>query len=1097
MKASFVLFSLVVVAPLVAQETDLPQAGRLIYQNNLGSPEDVDDWVMEGPGELAFKDGWMEVYSPDEAFHHVLWCSRDLPEAFVAEWQVQNRNPDGGLCIVFFAAHGDGGEDIFDPSLPERDGDFRWYIKDRLNSYHISYYANTPKKPDRGRANLRKNNTFRLVQEGAEGIPASSADIHTVKLVKEKARIRFYIDDRKIIDWTDTGETDGRPAYGGGKFGFRQMQWTRFRYRNLVVRELLPQPELMKAMTSLPVVHPKQRMWASPANGETVWRNPPSLRWVPVAGKGRTYDIRLSRDPAFPEERSYVVAHLPWAVHTPSRVLEPGSWYWQVRESGKEWSPAYQFVVSADSAAWNPPSAAEVVAAVPLHRPRLLVDGPDWPAFQQRAVGTEEKRAILEAAEPVFSRQIPSEKNDILKIVGETPQKTDKLRKDASKEIGTTLYAGVLPLCRAYVLTGDRRYAMEAIKWAMEGASWDPDGVTQINDFGDGRIMLAMATVYDTLQEHLTPAQSRQLVEATAARAENFFKSYVNAREAVVLSNHVWQHILHYFFDTAIALHGAHPEAGKWLSYLYELFIARAPVLGGQDGGWVHGLAYFRMNFETLIDIPFRLRDYTGFDFFKHTPWYAENVNYFLYGFRPGSAGNGFADNAHDLPEPRGDYLAYADALSRITGNPYAAWYRDEIMRVTSDLTPHYQDYWRADYIEESTGPVRLEETAMLRWARLRYLNFIPAPEPVSPEALPMARAFKGVGLVNMHSHSLDKPVRDNLFVAMRASPFGAYSHMLADQNTFNMVYGGDRLFYHTGYKVAMSAPHRQLYYKHTQSHNGILINGEGQPYTTDAYAWIENFLTGEHLSYALGNASNAYSSVEEDTDSGLRSFRRHVLMLRPDIVVIYDELTAEEEAVWTYALHSYKELRIEPQKGQIDGGNAFGMARVHLRSSATTEWSVTDKYPVEADNWRGVEDADGNLVEYTHNAWHFAAHSVPVPAIRFLAIYQVLPKEGAAPFPFNEFLEGEDGSIAIGPWTVKAEMDPSKAARILVSNTVSGVYFSSSGGLTTPAGEQVATPGMGTATLLEAHKGTWQLRQSSPDIPPGAMEALLNLGIF
>lgn len=1096
MKKPLVLASLLAVAAALADQPDLPLAGRVIYQNNLATAADVADWVMEGPGAVAFEDGWMEMASPEEAFHHVFWCPRDLPDSFVAEWQVQNRNPEGGLCIVFFAAHGAGGEDIFDPSLPGRDGDFKWYIKDRLNSYHISYYANTPKKPDRGKANLRKNNTFRLVQEGEEGIPATSTDVHTVRLVKQGPWIRLFVDARKVIDWTDGPTTDERPAYGAGKFGFRQMQWTRFRYRNLVVREIIPPSVAGARMADLPVVHPKQRIWASPANGMSVPRNPPALRWETVPGKQVQYDLRLSQDATFPEDSTYAVDGKRWALHTPTQTLASGSWYWQVRKSGGDWSPVHHFVVDAASHVWDPPSSAEWVAAIPDYRPRVLVDAPDWGAFQARTDATTEKQRILAVADAVFGRHIPSEKEDILTLKGDTPQKTDKLRKDASKEIGQTLYAGVGPLCRAYVLTRDKRYADEAIRWAMEAATWDPDGVTKINDFGDSRIMLSMALVFDTLQEHLTLEQQDRLVQATAARARNFFRSYINNKEAVVLSNHVWQHILHYFTDTAIALHGALPEADDWLAYLYELFIARAPVLGGQDGGWVHGLAYFRMNFETLIDIPLRIRQYTGFDFFRHTPWYGENVHYFLYGFPPGSAGNGFADNAHDLPEPRGDYLAYADALSRITGNPHAAWYRDAIMRVTSDLTPHYQDYWRKDYIEESTGPVQLEDTTMLRWTRLRYLYDMPAPEPVAPGSLPMARAFKGVGVVNMRSQPLDHPASDTLSFAMRASPYGGYSHMLADQNTFNMVYGGDRLFYHTGYKVAMNAPHRQLYYKHTQSHNGILIDGKGQPYTTDAYAWIETFLTGDQISYAVGNASNAYDSREEGVDSGMQTFRRHVLMLRPDIVVIYDELEAEAAARWTYALHSYYPIGIEPEKGWLSARNAFGRARVHLMASAALDWSATDKYPVEADNWRGIEDAEGNLIEYTHNAWHFAAQSEPTEAIRFLGIYQVLPEGDAEPFAFGERIMGPDGTVTMGPWNIHAEMDPDQPARIAVSNTVSGAHFVSSGELVAPMGLRVSAGDLESAKLLEWRDGTWSLQEARPEIPPGALESLLHHGL-
>ncbi|WP_394366470.1 DUF1961 family protein [Cyclobacterium xiamenense] len=60
--------------------------------------------------------------------------------------------------------------------------------------------------------------------------------MHTLRLEKEDSSIRMFIDGRKIIDWTDDG---GRgPVLQDGKIGFRQMQWTHFRYRNFTVWEL-------------------------------------------------------------------------------------------------------------------------------------------------------------------------------------------------------------------------------------------------------------------------------------------------------------------------------------------------------------------------------------------------------------------------------------------------------------------------------------------------------------------------------------------------------------------------------------------------------------------------------------------------------------------------------------------------------------------------------------------------------------------------------------------------------------------------------------------------------------------------------------------
>ncbi len=235
LKITLFVFNLVFLLPPIhsqAQEKD-----GLLYENSFSKPEKVDDWVMEGPGKLEFKDGWMHIYAPDEKWHHVFWCPKDFPGSFIAEWEAQNLETDAGLCIIFFAATGINGEDIFDSSLPERDGTFKYYIKDKLNSYHISYYANTPNRPDRGDSHIRKNTNFHLVQTGEEGISTNSEKIHKMKLIKDNDHIVMYVDDRKIIDWTDDGEEYG-PVHQEGKIGFRQMQWTHFRYRNFKVWDL-------------------------------------------------------------------------------------------------------------------------------------------------------------------------------------------------------------------------------------------------------------------------------------------------------------------------------------------------------------------------------------------------------------------------------------------------------------------------------------------------------------------------------------------------------------------------------------------------------------------------------------------------------------------------------------------------------------------------------------------------------------------------------------------------------------------------------------------------------------------------------------------
>jgi hypothetical protein len=223
-----------------ANTSDLFSKGKLLYQSTMSTPDSVEGWRMEGPGNVDFSNGWMHMFSPNEKMHHVYWCPVNFPGSFIAEWDVQNIDTDSGLLIVFFSAEGESGEDIFDPTLPKRNGDFQQYTRGKIVNYHISYYANAPNNPNRGYANLRKNNKFILVQRGESGISAKSKEIHKVRLIKDGAHILMFIDDRKIIDWIDDGKTYG-PVYMSGKIGFRQMKWTHFRYRNFNVWSLRPE----------------------------------------------------------------------------------------------------------------------------------------------------------------------------------------------------------------------------------------------------------------------------------------------------------------------------------------------------------------------------------------------------------------------------------------------------------------------------------------------------------------------------------------------------------------------------------------------------------------------------------------------------------------------------------------------------------------------------------------------------------------------------------------------------------------------------------------------------------------------------------------
>jgi hypothetical protein len=214
--------------------------GKLLYETSLADAKSVKDWVAEGPLVLKFEDKTMQMQSKDDAQHTVFWCPKDFPDSFIAEWDVEIFSRYG-LCIVFFAANGENGEDIFAPSLPKRDGNFGHYIGGKIVSYHVSYYANVENfqmgRPD---SNLRKNNKFYRVGGGPVAIKPGAKGWQHIRLVKDGNRIQLYNNGVLYVDWTDDDPKRYGKPHTDGKIGLRQMATTIGRYRNFKVWALNP-----------------------------------------------------------------------------------------------------------------------------------------------------------------------------------------------------------------------------------------------------------------------------------------------------------------------------------------------------------------------------------------------------------------------------------------------------------------------------------------------------------------------------------------------------------------------------------------------------------------------------------------------------------------------------------------------------------------------------------------------------------------------------------------------------------------------------------------------------------------------------------------
>ncbi|MFB2119104.1 DUF4962 domain-containing protein [Parapedobacter sp. 2B3] len=818
--------------------------------------------------------------------------------------------------------------------------------------------------------------------------------------------------------------------------------------------------------TSYPdAVYARYLSAAEPTAGIAAQFNTPILRWPAEKEKTAHYDVRLSRDSLFGSDETLHRENIPWALFNPHQRLAEGTWYWQYRLSGGTWSALQTFQVTPKAITLVSPPVDRFLAGIPTHHPRLLADGSDTTRIRSLPMNSD-VQAIIHEAEMVLKRNIITEQRGLPNRQLNDAEQNRKLAQDASKKLGDFAYGATLPLCQAYLLTGDNRYRLHAIRIAKEVATWDPQGISQISDFGNARCMLALALVFDTFQASLTAAERSAMIRPIAERAVGFYTSWRNDVEAKILSGHVWQHILHYFFQTGIAVYGEIPEAAEWIEYAYELFLARAPVLGGVDGGWIEGASYFRMNMATLIDIPLTIKQYTGFDFINAHPWYTNTVDWLLYHVPPGSSADGFGDNTEEIFSPGVAYIAYADMLARLTGNPKAA-----------------------GYVEMCRQYENLDITAdrSLRWIRLARTEDRDIPSLASVE-LETGKIFREIGLAALHSNPGNTP--ENLVVAMRSSPFGSYGHFLSDQNAFNILYGGKRAFFRTGYKVTMKDPHRTGWYQHTKSNNSVLIDGAGQPYSVEAYGWMPRFLQGEDMAYVMGDASAAYSSAETGEDYGLKKFHRHLLLLKPDIIVVYDELEADHPASWSWLLHSMAEIHIDTVANRFsshfDGFSGAGK----LWTPSAVSWSLADTFEVRAENWRGSRNPQGELKRYDDGQWHLKAINVSkVRSTRFLAIFQVGPSVNIE--AAEEMYQDGVLSISLGDWDIRAQLDTAHSPGLSVTNRSGTTAFSTHAAQISLAGKTFGQQ-EDSAKLAEKLSNHIRYVEASDELPYAIQQRLL-----
>jgi hypothetical protein len=208
-----------------------------------------------------------------------------------------------------------------------------------------------------------------------------------------------------------------------------------------------------------------------------------------------------------------------------------------------------------------------------------------------------------------------------------------------------------------------------------------------------------------------------------------------------------------------------------------------------------------------------------------------------------------------------------------------------------------------------------------------------PAPAP------PPSRIFPSRGSAVLR----DGWKEDQTVISLRAGPWMNHEHH--DQGSFQLASQGELLVGEAGYADYYRDPNYKDYFSEAAGHNVVLLDGDAfsqVPYDGVYYKAFANYpriassLLTNHVDYLDIDLQPAYGDA-------LKRYRRTILFVKPDLLVVSDDLEARSPHAFRWLLHPAAGASIS-QQGQaitIDG-KAHRAAVTAVAGDAALRWQVS-----------------------------------------------------------------------------------------------------------------------------------------------------------
>ncbi len=451
------------------------------------------------------------------------------------------------------------------------------------------------------------------------------------------------------------------------------------------------------------------------------------------------------------------------------------------------------------------------------------------------------------------------------------------------RDVGSTMPH----LAMAYLLTSDKRYLDAAKQWALASCSYPTWGYGPFDgkDLATGHQLLGLALVYDWCYPDLDEASRQRIHETLVKRASAMFQAAATSNtywHRSYLQNHLWVNVCG-VGAAGFGLFDEVPQAGQWIGLALDKFRRTMDALG-PDGASHEGVGYWEYGAEYMLKFMCLADELLGVSLYNH-PWWRNTAQYCQYLSLPVNA------------------WTRSNCIVDLADCPRGHWYGpDHILR---HLAGRYKDghaQWLAEQVDKADV-----DSPGARWLNLIWYD--PLVQAVPPQGLPTLHHFEDMGIVSART---GWDGRESL-VVFKCGPFlgrkaldefsydPGGGHVHPDVGHFVIFGNGQWLIRDDGYQD-----------KWTDQHNTLLIDGIRQ--LGEGHQWLngtECLMAKSRPRIILANSTADLDHIVGDATAayplraGLKRFVRHLLFVKPDVLIVVDDIVVDASRDLELRLHT------------------------------------------------------------------------------------------------------------------------------------------------------------------------------------------------